>query len=248
VEINKGKTKFVNWSYFASMPGERRYLNFREGSEVPDKIVHTASSGSYKASFNSFLYFGNTVQVFNDIENHYAKEAITYLYRKNILRGESSHIFGATSPLSRGQMAVILGRLDLFSGRENLPAPSFSDVSAAHWAYESIKSAAAAGLMYGYPEGVFHPEAPLTRGEAAVIMVRAFNLRYGGDAAVFDDLNQSGFKYAAESIKIMASLGYTKGAAPGLFAPERALSRGETAVLLERILRDKESASVNYSD
>ena len=44
----------------------------------------------------------------------------------------------------------------------------FKDTSG-HWAEESIKKMVANGLMNGYEDNTFKPDAPITRGEIAVI-------------------------------------------------------------------------------
>lgn len=49
-------------------------------------------------------------------------------------------------------------------------APVFSDVSPEHWAASAIHTVARRGIMRGYDDGTFRPDAPLTRAEAAAII------------------------------------------------------------------------------
>lgn len=46
----------------------------------------------------------------------------------------------------------------------------FRDVPATHWAADVIRAVVDAGIMRGYDDGTFRPDAPLTRAEAAVII------------------------------------------------------------------------------
>ena len=46
----------------------------------------------------------------------------------------------------------------------------WNDVPPTHWAYEAIRFANDNGLMQGYTDGTFRPDAPLTRAEAAVLI------------------------------------------------------------------------------
>ena len=54
------------------------------------------------------------------------------------------------------------------------------DVSG-HWAKEDIRWAEKMKLMTGYPDGLFKPDAPVTRAEEAVILHRFYNLIRGED-------------------------------------------------------------------
>ncbi len=238
VEINGKENKFVDWSYFASMPSARRYLIFREGGDSPDKISHNTKSGKCDISFNARLIFGNYVEPYNDINTHWAKEGVIDLHNRGLTAGVGEGRFGVNQNITRSQMAVFLSRMGLFANSETKTA--FGDVPAGHWAYSQIYGAFAAGLMVGFEDGSFHPEDPLTRGEAAVILVRAFKLKMGEAKINFKDLNQPPWSYAAESIAILASNDITYGVSPGFYRPQKNLSRGEMAVLFSRLLKKQE--------
>jgi hypothetical protein len=52
----------------------------------------------------------------------------------------------------------------------------FSDVPAAHWAAAWIKQLVAEGITSGCGTGTYCPEAPVTRAQMAVFLVKTFNL------------------------------------------------------------------------
>jgi hypothetical protein len=52
------------------------------------------------------------------------------------------------------------------------PGNGFSDISS-HWAKEAILKAQSAGILKGYSDGTFRPNAVLTRAEAVVAINRA---------------------------------------------------------------------------
>ena len=56
----------------------------------------------------------------------------------------------------------------------NPPTPMFRDVPAAHPFYSAVQRLTAAGIVSGYADGTFRPDAPVTRGDAAKILVAAF--------------------------------------------------------------------------
>ncbi|MBI5078468.1 S-layer homology domain-containing protein, partial [Candidatus Saganbacteria bacterium] len=54
-----------------------------------------------------------------------------------------------------------------------LKLASFPDVPASYWARKAIEDFSTLGLIEGYPDGNFKPEANLTRAELAYLLVRA---------------------------------------------------------------------------
>ena len=53
---------------------------------------------------------------------------------------------------------------------------SFTDVDASHWAYSSIEKSATNGIIGGYEDGSFRPEANITRGEFCKMLSTALKL------------------------------------------------------------------------
>ncbi|QJC52623.1 hypothetical protein HGI30_14320 [Paenibacillus albicereus] len=52
-------------------------------------------------------------------------------------------------------------------------APPFADAASIRpWAADSVRELAARGLLLGAPDGKFHPEADVTRAEAAILLLR----------------------------------------------------------------------------
>lgn len=44
-----------------------------------------------------------------------------------------------------------------------------------HWAHDEIERAMELGLLKGYPDGTFQPDKPITRAEAAVMLLRLYD-------------------------------------------------------------------------
>ena len=44
-----------------------------------------------------------------------------------------------------------------------------------HWARDEIERAMELGLVKGYPDGTFQPDKPITRAEAAVMLLRLYD-------------------------------------------------------------------------
>ncbi len=71
---------------------------------------------------------------------------------------------------------------------------AFSDISG-HWAEKQIERIADKGIISGYPDGTFKPDAPITRAEFAKIASVAFNLEGKAPLSVFNDLDSNAWYY-----------------------------------------------------
>ncbi|MCC3376818.1 S-layer homology domain-containing protein [Cohnella sp. REN36] len=112
---------------------------------------------------------GSAKTSFSDVpDGHWAGEAIRRTVALGILNGDTIGAFRPDRPITRAETAAILSRL-LTSASPNASAEDFSD-TVGHWAQADIRKVRAAGLMTGYLDGTFHPERPLNRAEAAVVL------------------------------------------------------------------------------
>jgi spore germination protein YaaH len=121
----------------------------------------------------------------------------------------------------------------------------FSDVQG-HWAQDQILSMAVKGWMRGVSNIRFLPESPLTRAEAAVILVRAFELAGKVEETAFKDIRGH---WAEREINLAAREKIVLGRGKGLFGPDDPVTRQELAVMLDRVftqLEPLEGENINY--
>lgn len=142
--------------------------------------------------------------------------------------------FCPTLAVTRAEMAAFLvravGEPPLVDGE-----PSFSDVEPNQWYFGAVERAAALGITIGNADGTFRPNAPVTRAEMAVLMVRTL-----GEAptdpveGIFSDVAPGSF--AAGAIERLWYLDVTRGCAeaPLRFCPAAAVTRAEMASFLAR--------------
>ena len=111
-------------------------------------------------------------------------------------------------------------------------ANPFVDVPLDHWAYDSVQSLAAKGIIVGYPDGTFGGENPLTRYEFAEATVKALAYVEGMDFAAAEDvaiLEKLAIEFADE----LASLGVT------VADLEAALGENSVAIAALKVTVDK---------
>jgi len=117
-----------------------------------------------------------------------------------------------------------------------------------HWAQQYIISMVDKGWMKGISASMFAPNNPLTRAEAATILVRALGLEE--KKGVKFEFTDTHGHWAEDEIKIAAQNGVVLGTGDGSFSPDRPVSRQELAVMLDRVLNlDAKQKTVNpYKD
>ena len=121
-------------------------------------------------------------------------------------------------------------------GSAQVPAPAmgpgqFSDL-ASHWGEAFIQGLVSKGLIRGFPDGTFKPEASMTRAEYAAIIAKTFDLprQRGTGTGVFTDVTAD--FWAAAAISQAASMGFVSGFPDGTFRPQQNLTRVEALVSL----------------
>jgi uncharacterized repeat protein (TIGR02543 family) len=143
--------------------------------------------------------------------------------------------FGVASPLTRGQIAAIFDRLleDDVRAAHASAALNYSDVSLEDWFGPSIAILSDMGILAGYPDGSFRPNAPVSRAELAALCSRFFDKPASGKDISFNDIDGH---WAREVILTSARLGLVGGYPDGSFRPDRSITRSEAVSLLNRVL------------
>ncbi|WP_433707494.1 S-layer homology domain-containing protein [Paenibacillus illinoisensis] len=149
----------------------------RIGGEVDSK-KHTVT-----VPFDNFGYYKvmKLRRSYNDITNHgWARNILNALYAKGFMTPLRFEQFGTDDRTTRGEFATLLVKgLNLPITSDN--SRTFTDVapgtSSFTWDYDSIETAARAGIITGLTDGVFGPDRPLTREQAAVMIARALELK-----------------------------------------------------------------------
>ena len=119
------------------------------------------------------------------------------------------------------------------------------DISS-HWAIADINYLKDKAIIAGDPNGDIRPDSQITRAEFVKVINRAFE--YTDKAATnFPDVDSGA--WFAEEFLIAKQAGYIQGDDNGNAAPDRAITRGEVAVILVRILNlPLEGSSAGFTD
>lgn len=128
---------------------------------------------------------------------------------------------------------------------ENLqknPGRLFSDVTVDNPNGLYIRYAVERGIFQGFPDGSFKPGEGLTRAQAAVVIVKAADLKINDGESSFPDVSPD--YWAAPYIKAAANAGYIKGFPDGSYRPDVILTRAQGIALLMQMCTHNDRAEL----
>jgi polyhydroxybutyrate depolymerase len=163
-----------------------------------------------------------------------AAEAAPFTTQEEIKAAQARHkaALAAVEDLPDGEDKKAL--IDRLGAVETRFLPALADI-AAHWGRSSIRMLARKGIVSGYPDGKFRPDADITRAEFVAMLTRALELAAKPEtAAGFKD--SAGFGWAKGAIGAAVEAGLVAGTPDGNFTPARQITRAELAAILARVV------------
>lgn len=170
-------------------------------------------------------------QVFPDVPTtHGHFETINELAERNIVQGFPDGTFKPGQAVTRGQAAkMIAGILGLDT--VNVENPNFKDIKTSFQYYGAIAALVDEGIIDGYEDGTYRPDATLTRGHMAKILTRAFKLEKDENVAPFTDIALSEYR---NDIEALYDHGVTVGTTPTTYSPRENVTRAQLASFIIR--------------
>lgn len=150
--------------------------------------------------------------------------------------GYENGTFKPENKMTREEVAVMFSRL-----LKNPPTKgrvyglNYGDVAATRWSATAISYMSDMGMLKGYPDGNFKPEAPITRAEFAAIASRFADLKSG--EKTFTDLAPTHWAY--DVVKKAAGAGWIEGYPDGSFKADNPITRAEVVTAVNRMLNRK---------
>lgn len=194
--------------------------------------------------------FISRASAFSDIKNQIAKDCITQLAERNVIRGYADQTFRPQSTINRAEFAVLL--LNAFPNSEvKHPGMQFKDVPNSHWAYKAIQAAYQRGFFSGYPDRTFRPSQAIPRVQAIAILSNHLNFntpdnpesilkQYFNDEAQIPD-------YARKSLAA-GTIGRIVVNYPNVkqLQPNKGATRGEVAAIICQSLNLARTIPLEY--
>ena len=137
--------------------------------------------------------------------------------------------------ITRAEVATIFFRLltDDARARYWSQTNDYSDVAAESWYNNAISTLSNMGIINGYEDGTFKPNAPITRAEFTAIATRFFDYTAEYEGA-FNDVSRSA--WYADCVQAAVDMGLVDGYPDGGFHPNSNITRAEAVTIVNRVL------------
>jgi hypothetical protein len=206
----------------------------------------TNAGGQENGTVSSFITVAISAPVspkgaiFADVPNSFwAYGDIENLNGLGYVSGYPDGTFEPNNNITRAEFVTIMDNV-LKLTPNAMQITTFSDVNASDWYYQSVQAAVYAGIVRGNGDGSFQPNAPISRQEAAAILVQAL-----GNAGAAETLMnaQTGFTddssiaaWARGFVSEASKIGLIKGYTDNTFAPQQDATRAEACVMIDNFL------------
>ena len=110
----------------------------------------------------------------------------------------------------------------------------FTDTTKTYPYYKAIQKAVAFKIIQDYEDATFRPDEPITRGEAAEVLIKLFNPpKVLPTSQTFSDLPSTHIHYAALTHALQSKV--FQGYANGLIRPDRPITFYEAEIIVQRV-------------
>ena len=160
---------------------------------------------------------------------NWAANAVAFASGHELMNGVSASSFSPAEPMTRGMLAVVLHNLEGNPGASY--SGSFGDVGGNDWYAQAVQWAADNSIVTGVSDGVFAPNASITREQLVVMLYRyAGEPNAGGSLTGFSD-SANVSSWAQQAMTWAVSSGIV-GGSNGALNPQSGATRAEVAQML----------------
>ena len=172
----------------------------------------------------------------SDISGHWAQRSIQEALSLGIIKGYSDGTFKPNGTLTRAEFALML--MNALKPQEAGTKLTFTDAAKiGAWAQEAVAQAVQAGIINGYEDGTFRPNAEITRAEMAVILAKILGKSNEASATTGFADDKDIPEWAKSSVAYLKSAGLVKGKGDNEYAPQDHATRGEAITILLNLLK-----------
>lgn len=188
--------------------------------EIVRGSVVTETGVALRAEGDVRLKIIDNAKSFNDMADHWAKDAVEFASSRELFNGVGNDAFGPDLSMTRGMVSTVLARL---AGADTAGGETWY-AKGTVWAVEN-----------GISDGTA-PEQPVTREQLAAMLYR-----YAGSPAVsgelsFDDTTVISI-WAYDAVRWCVDNGILNGVGGNRMAPQDLAQRGQVAAMLMRFLQ-----------
>ena len=209
---------------------ESATLAYQSANQSAGSVDFNEPTVSYRVKGSSGGHSGGSITIPDDVptglngKDHYA-----------YVVGYPDGMVYPQKNITRAEVATIFFRLLEDETREANMTKSngYNDMKDGAWYTCAVSTLSKMGIIKGYEDGSFKPDASISRAEFAAIAAR-FDPDGDTTPATFSDVSSH---WAKDEISIAANHGWIKGYEDGSFKPDQKITRAETMTLVNRVLK-----------
>lgn len=205
----------------------------REGYDFKGWNTKTDGSGTAYAAGSS-LTVKQSVTLYAQWEKTVDKGALETGNHITYIKGYTDGTVRPDNAITRAEASAIFYRL--LKNPNTVSGGSFSDVKGGAWYSDAVNCLESMGIVTGYPDGSFQPDAQITRAEFATIASR-FDALDSGASLSFTDVSANHWAY--DYIASAYAKGWVSGYSDSIFRPDNSITRAEVVKVVNAMLGRK---------
>ncbi|MGO4274327.1 S-layer homology domain-containing protein, partial [Paenibacillus sp. TAF58] len=180
----------------------------------------------------------NPLITFSDITGHWADALIKQAVSAGIVTGYPDGTFKPNHTVTRAEFAVML--MNTLKPKGEGVALTFTDtVKIGPWAQKAVAQAVQAGIITGYEDGSFRPDAQITRAEMAAMLAKVLGQSNEASASTGFADDKDIPVWAKGSVAYVKQAGIVQGKGDNKFAPQDHTTRAEAVTVLLKVSAEK---------
>ncbi|OAS21221.1 S-layer homology domain-containing protein [Paenibacillus oryzisoli] len=228
------------------------YWNAGTGAPEYVRSTYDANKHTITASLNHFSTYsllGYSKNYSDVTKNHWAYPAVRGLTAAHVVNGDSADLFVPERSVTRAEFVTLviraLGLEPVKRDSASAIGAGFHDVAASAYYAEAVAIAQQAGIVTGKEEGLFVPEAKITREEMAVMLMRGLTYTGRQVTQLEDSAQRPPFldqhaisKWALQDMQQAALAGLLSGYEDGSVRPLGFATRAEAIQMLWKLTKE----------
>lgn len=213
VSVNKISVEVDHFTKFAVMAVD-------EVEDVPVKVDPTDTATEIKLS---------------DISGHWAEIGIKQAVSIGFIKGYVDGTFKPNQTVTRAEFSVML--MNALKPQGAGAELTFTDTGKiGAWAQKAVAQAVQAGIINGYEDGTFRPNAEITRAEMASMLANAMGQSKGEEVTTSFADDKDIPTWASSSVAYMRQANIMQGKGENMFSPQDHATRAEAVTVLLNML------------
>ena len=214
------------------------FIGWSDGTNVyqPGDEVEITASVTFTAQWEADSYIPPIIPPVTPEEPEYSPNWLNTTEHFAYIIGYEDGTVRPDAGITRAEVATIFFRLLTDEARESFWSDTndYSDVADGSWYNIAVSTLSNMGILGGYEDGSFRPNAPITRAEFAKIAVSFFDHEAIEAVNGFADVARGA--WYENYVAVAAEIGLIEGYGGNVFRPEAAITRAEACAIINRTL------------